>query len=59
MALSSIDMNRLMYLEIERRELKFMSSRTNEICHLNDNEITVVEKWLENKITELKNKKEE
>lgn len=58
MALSSFEMNTLVYLENEQRSLKLVNGDAKERWRLNDNEMSVVEKWFENRIQELINKKE-
>lgn len=58
MALSSFEMNTLVYLENEQRSLKLINGNAKERWKLNDNEMSVVEKWFENRIQELINKKE-
>lgn len=59
MALNSIDMNILAYLTYEQRMLKTVNGHAKERWDLNDNEMSVVEKWFDNRITELNNQKEE
>ena len=59
MALNSIDMNILAYLTYEQRMLKSVNGHAKERWDLNDNEMSVVEKWFDNRITELNNQKEE
>ena len=57
MALSSIDMNVLAYLTYEQRMLKTVNGHAKERWNLNDNEMSVVEKWFENRINELEQEK--
>jgi len=59
MALNSIDMNILAYLTYEQRMLKTVNGHAKERWDLNDNEMSVVEKWFDNRITELNNQKED
>jgi hypothetical protein len=59
MALSSLEMNTLVYLTDEQTNLKRVNGNAKERWDLNDNEMSVVEKWFENRITELLIKKEE
>jgi len=58
MALSSLEMNTLEYLKDEQRSLKLINGHAKERWNLNDNEMSVVEKWFESRIQELINKKE-
>jgi len=59
MSLSSLEMNTLVYLIDEQRNLKQVNGHAKERWDLNDNEMIVVEKWLQNRIAELQIKKEE
>jgi hypothetical protein len=59
MALSSLEMNTLVYLTDEQTNLKRVNGNATERWDLNDNEMSVVEKWFENRIAELLIKKEE
>ena len=59
MALSSLEMNTLVYLTDEQTNLKRVNGNAKERWDLNDNEMSVVEKWFENRIAELLIKKEE
>lgn len=59
MALSSLDMNTLVYLEQEYNEVKRINGHALERWNINDNEMIVVEKWLQQRILELKKQKEE
>jgi len=52
-------MNTLVYLIDEQRNLKQVNGHAKERWDLNDNEMIVVEKWLQNRIAELQIKKEE
>jgi hypothetical protein len=56
MALSSLEMNTLVYLIDEQRNLKQVNGHAKERWDLNDNEMIVVEKWLERRIGELETK---
>lgn len=53
MALSSIDMNILANLKIEERTIQFANGHAKERWDLNDNEMSVVDKWIKNRIKEL------
>lgn len=57
MALSSIDMNILASLKTEEREIRFANGHAKERWDLNDNEMSVVEKWITSRIKELESKK--
>ena len=59
MALSSLEMNTLQYLKDEQKNLELVNGHAKERWNLNDNEMSVVEKWFENRIQELINKKED
>ena len=59
MALNSLEMNTLVYLIDEQRTINQVNGHAKERWGLNDNEMSVVEKWFENRIKELKIKKEE
>ena len=52
-------MNILAYLTYEQRMLKTVNGHAKERWDLNDNEMSVVEKWFDNRITELNNQKED
>ena len=56
MALSSLEMNTLVYLTNEQTNLKRVNGHAKERWDLNDNEMIVVEKWLERRIGELETK---
>ena len=59
MALSSIEMNTLVYLEQEYKEVKRVNGHALERWNINDNEMIVIEKWFQRRIQELLDKKEE
>ena len=59
MALNSLEMNTLVYLTDEQKNLKRVNGHAKERWDLNDNEMSIVEKWFENRIKELQRKKEE
>jgi hypothetical protein len=59
MALSSIDMNTLVYLEQEYKEVKRVNGHALERWNINDNEMIVVEKWFQQRIQEIQKQKEE
>ena len=52
-------MNVLAYLTYEQRMIKSTNGHAKERWDLNDNEMSVVEKWFDNRITELNKQKEE
>jgi hypothetical protein len=52
-------MNTLVYLEQEYNEVKRINGHALERWNINDNEMIVVEKWLQQRILELKKQKEE
>jgi hypothetical protein len=53
MSLSSIDMNTLAYLKQEYNSLKLVNGHAKERWDLNDNEMSIVNKWFEFRIKEL------
>lgn len=53
MALNSIDMNILAYLKLEQKNVKYVNGHAKERWDLNDNEMIVVDKWINNRIEEL------
>ena len=57
MALNSIDMNILASLKMEQNTINFVNGHASERWDLNDNEMSVVEKWIDNRILELENQK--
>ena len=57
MALSSLDMNTLASLRLEQKTVQFVNGHAKERWDLNDNEMSVVEKWINNRILELENQK--
>jgi len=57
MALSSINMNILASLKTEQNTIQFVNGHAKERWDLNDNEMSVVEKWINNRILELENQK--
>lgn len=57
MALSSIEMNSLVYLKEEHKEVLRINGHAKERWDINDNETAVVLKFLENRIKELEDKK--
>lgn len=59
MALSSIDMNILANLKIEQKTIQYINGHARERWDLNDNEMIVVDKWINNRIKELETKKNE
>lgn len=59
MALSSIDMNTLVYLQSEQKTIQYANGHALERWNLNDNEMSVVSRWMENRIAELTKQKEE
>jgi hypothetical protein len=59
MALSSFDMNTMVYLESEQKTIQYANGHAKERWDLNDNEMSVVIKWLENRLKELQQQKEE
>jgi len=59
MALSSLEMNVLANLRIEQRTIQHTNGHARERWDLNDNEMIVVEKWINNRIKELEKQKEE
>ena len=59
MALNSIDMNILASLKTEQRNINFINGHAKERWDLNDNEMIVVDKWINNRIKELESQKED
>lgn len=57
MALNSIDMNILASLKTEQNTINFVNGHASERWDLNDNEMSVVEKWISNRILELESQK--
>lgn len=57
MALSSIDMNILASLKTEQKTIQFVNGHARDRWDLNDNEMSVVEKWIDNRISELESRK--
>lgn len=50
-------MNTLAYLKQEQNTIQFVNGHAKERWDLNDNEMIVVEKWLNNRVNELESKK--
>jgi hypothetical protein len=57
MALSSIEMNSLVYLQEEYKEVSRINGHARERWGITDNETAVILKFLENRIKELEDKK--
>jgi len=50
-------MNILASLKTEQNTIQFVNGHAKERWDLNDNEMSVVEKWINNRILELENQK--
>lgn len=50
-------MNILASLKTEQKTIQFVNGHASERWDLNDNEMSVVEKWINNRILELENQK--
>jgi len=59
MALNSIEMNTLANLENELSHFKTVNGHAKERYDINDNESFILLKYMENRIKELKSKKEQ
>ena len=52
-------MNILANLKIEQKTIQYINGHARERWDLNDNEMIVVDKWINNRIKELETKKNE
>jgi len=50
-------MNTLASLRLEQKTVQFVNGHAKERWDLNDNEMSVVDKWINNRILELENQK--